>query len=241
MEILIDILIILTSNFIFLWIFSLLRIPTIIGLLLAGFIIGPYGLKFIENNHQIEVLSEIGIILLLFTIGLEFSLKELEKQKKDILLLGSLQILFSVIVVTIIFYQFYNLFISLIIGMIFSLSSTAIVLKLLQDENEIHSPYGKISIAILIFQDLVAIIYVILIPFLKNYSEQNNFSFNINDIFFFLSKILILGIIFFLLFKFIVPFLLYQIVKTRNKDLFVLTIITFCFLIAFGTYKFGLS
>lgn len=241
MEILIEILFILSLNFIFLWIFSFLRIPPIISLVISGFILGPSGFGIIQNYQNIEILSEIGIILLLFTIGLEFSLKELEKQKKNVFILGSLQIFFTILISALIFKIYYNYTISFFIGMILSLSSTAIVLKILQDENQIQSPYGKIAISVLIFQDLVAILYVILLPYLKNFNQNNKGFFDVNLMIQFLTKIILIILLFYLLYKFIVPYLLYQIVKTRNKDLFVLTIITFCFLIAFGTYKAGLS
>jgi CPA2 family monovalent cation:H+ antiporter-2 len=241
-EVLVDIIIIFTFNFIFLWIFSLLKITSIIGLFLAGFLIGPFGLKIIKNYETIEIVSEIGIILLLFTIGLEFSLKDLEKQKKDFFILGSLQIIFSILLSLIIFLNFYNLIESLIIGFMISLSSTAIILKILQDENQISSPYGKISVLILIFQDLVAIIYVMIIPYLTKLNNLNYFiNFDINFLLSLFLKIVIFIISFYLMYKHIIPFLLYQIVRFKNKDLFVLSIITFCFLIAFGTYKLGLS
>ena len=242
MEILIDIIIIISSNFIFLWIFSLLKIPNIIGLFLAGFLIGPSGLKIIKNYETIEIVSEIGIILLLFTIGLEFSLKDLEKQKKDFFILGSLQIILSILISLIIFINFYDFIVSLIIGFMISLSSTAILLKILQDENQINSPYGKISIIILIFQDLVSIIYVMFIPFLKKFNTLNNFFlFDIDFLLSSFTKILILSISFLLMYKYIVPYTLYQIVKYKNKDLFILSIITFVFIISLGTYKLGLS
>lgn len=242
MEVLVDIIIIITFNFIFLWIFSLLKIPSIIGLFLAGFLIGPFGLKIIKNYETIEIVSEIGIILLLFTIGLEFSLKDLEKQKKDFFILGSLQIIFSILLSIIIFLNFYNFIESLIIGFMISLSSTAIILKILQDENQISSPYGKISVLISIFQDLVSIIYVMIIPYLIEFNNLNYFiNFDINFLLSLFLKIVIFIISFYLMYKHIIPFLLYQIVRFKNKDLFVLSIITFCFLIAFSTYKLGLS
>jgi len=241
-EVLVDIIIIITFNFIFLWIFSLLKIPSIIGLFLAGFLIGPFGLKIIKNYETIEIVSEIGIILLLFTIGLEFSLKDLEKQKKDFFILGSLQIIFSILLSIIIFLNFYNFIESLIIGFMISLSSTAIILKILQDENQISSPYGKISVLISIFQDLVSIIYVMIIPYLIEFNNLNYFiNFDINFLLSLFLKIVIFIISFYLMYKHIIPFLLYQIVRFKNKDLFVLSIITFCFLIAFSTYKLGLS
>ncbi len=127
--------------------------------------------------------------------------------------------------------------------MIVSLSSTAIVLKYLQDNNETQTMVGKLSIIILVFQDLVAIIFVIFIPFLENFNLHLNFfellySINFLEI---ILKIITFLLIFYLLYKFLIPFILYQIVKIRNKDLFVLSIISICFLIALGTYKIGLS
>lgn len=243
MEILKDVLIILSLNIVILWLFSLLKLPDILGLVMTGFLIGPHGLKIIKDPHNVEIISEIGIILLLFTIGLEFSLKELKEYKRDILILGTLQILLS-FVISAFFLFFYPLTTGIFLGMIIGLSSTAVVMKIYQDRNEVHSPYGRISIAILIFQDIVAILYLIALPFVKEIQNAEKlpiYQFHYYTLLVFFTKMLLFIVIFFFLYRYIIPFTLRKIALIRNKDLFVLSIITLCFLIAYLTYEAGLS
>ncbi|MCS7205719.1 MAG: cation:proton antiporter [Leptospiraceae bacterium] len=237
-----EILMILFVNIFVLWIFSLLRLPEILGLIFTGFLLGPYGFKFIQNSEDIEIISEIGLILLLFTIGLEFSFKELQKNKRDVVVIGFLQVSLTFLI-SLLVLQFLPLITSIVLGMVISLSSTAIVLKIFQDQNEIHTPYGKVSISILIFQDLIAIIYLLFLPFLKEISQLDYSNIGIfhTGFLLFVLKMILFLLIFFLLYKYIIPFVLVKIVQLRNRDIFVLSIITLCFLIAFLTYKVGLS
>lgn len=243
MNILIDIIIILFFNFLFLWILSYFKIPEIISLLIAGVIIGPYGIKFIKEMEHIEIISEIGIILLLFTIGIEFSFKELKKHKKDILVVGFFQVFITIVFIALLFSFFYDPLISLLFGIIVSISSTAIVLKILEANNELQSPYGKVIISVQIFQDLVSIVFVMILPYLSKIDSNSNFILYIKNFYYqsFILKLFSIVIMVFLLYKYIIPFVFFQIAKVRNKDLFVLTIITFVFFIAFSTSKLGLS
>lgn len=243
MNFFIDLLIILISGVIFTLLFSFFRIPQIVIFILTGLIIGPSGFKIIKNYSEIEFISEIGIILLLFTIGLEFSIKELKENKKDILYLGFLQVFLTILISALIFNFYYSFLYSLFFGVLISLSSTAIILKVLQDQNQIYSISGKIQISILIFQDLVAVFFIILFPLLKNLETSTTYFdfFSIQKYLPFLLKIMGILFLFFLLYKFIIPFILNLIVKTKNKDLFVLSILSICFGIAIFTYKIGLS
>lgn len=244
MNFFIDLLIILISAVIFTLLFSFFRIPQIVIFILTGLIIGPSGLKIIKNYSEIELISEIGIILLLFTIGLEFSIKDLRENKKDIVYLGFLQVFLTILISVLIFSFFYSFFHSLFFGVLISLSSTAITLKVLQDQNQIYSISGKIQISISIFQDLAAVLFIILLPLLKNIETSvttNLDFFSIQTYLPFLIKIIGFLFLLYLLYKFIIPFILNLIVKTRNKDLFVLSILSICFGIAIFTYKIGLS
>ncbi len=120
-----------------------------------GILAGPFGLKLIRDTGNIELLAEIGVVLLLFTIGLEFSLGELMKLRRIIFLGGGLQVLITSLFVAFIFQELgYSPEAAVFIGLIVALSSTALVLKLLQEKGEIYSAHGRIALGILIFQDI---------------------------------------------------------------------------------------
>lgn len=163
-----EIVIILSVSLLIIFLFKKINIPSILGFLVAGMIIGPYGFKLISNTQNIQVMAEIGVILLLFTIGLEISLNKLLQMRRMLIYAGGMQIIFTILISTLIFH-FFNAAINSAIfyGMLISLSSTAIVLKLLQDRKELETPFGRISIVILIFQDLAIVPMLILLPALS--------------------------------------------------------------------------
>jgi CPA2 family monovalent cation:H+ antiporter-2 len=145
-----------------------LRIPAIVGFLLTGVLAGPHGFGLIGAVHEVEVLAEIGVVLLLFTIGLEFSMKSLWQLKRSVLIGGSFQV-FATLLITFLIARMLGQDVgkSIFLGFLVSLSSTAIVLKLLQERAEVDSPQGRIDLAILIFQDVVAVPMMLLIPLMK--------------------------------------------------------------------------
>jgi len=133
------------------FIFHRLRVPSVVGFLLTGILAGPHGFELVNEVHQVEVLAEIGIVLLLFTIGIEFSFDKLLEIRKPVLMGGSLQVVMTSAAVFIIARIFdYPVEKALFMGFIISLSSTAIVLKLLQERAEVDSPYGRATLGILI-------------------------------------------------------------------------------------------
>jgi len=131
-----------------------IKIPSVVGFLIAGAIIGPYGMAFIKEPQDVEVIAEIGVMLLMFTIGIEFSIPRLMSLKKEVFLFGSLQVITTIIVITLISLLAFNisLNISIFYGFIVALSSTAIVMKLLFDRGELNSPHGKVCLGILLFR-----------------------------------------------------------------------------------------
>ena len=123
-----------------------IRIPVIVGFLLTGILVGPHGLQLISAVHQVEVMSEAGIVLLLFTIGLELSIKELLQLKKAVFLGGTTQIILTIAAFAGIGLALGLPFnIAVVIGFILSLSSTAIVLKSLQERAVMGSPSRSAS------------------------------------------------------------------------------------------------
>ncbi len=166
-SILTDIVIIFALSTLVNLIFTRLKIPTVVGYLLTGILAGPHLLSLVHGKHEIEVLAEIGVILLLFTIGLEFSLKHLLKIRKIVFFGGLLQ----VSITAGIFYitsGFYGLSwqTSIFIGFLAALSSSALVLKLLQERSELSSNYGRTVLGILIFQDLLLVPLLLLVNLL---------------------------------------------------------------------------
>jgi CPA2 family monovalent cation:H+ antiporter-2 len=213
-----------------------LRVPSIVGFLIAGACLGPHGFGFIREIREVELLAEIGVILLLFTIGLEISLKNLKRIRSIVLGGGFSQVLLTLLATTAIAYPFLQKWnTSLFTGFLVALSSTAIVMKLLFDRGEIDSPHGRLSIGILIFQDLCVVPFMLLIPILVSSGGG----------FFQLAWTLIKSatIIFVVIFgaRWLVPNILHQIVRTRSRELFVITIILLCLGTALLTSGLGLS
>jgi CPA2 family monovalent cation:H+ antiporter-2 len=130
-----------------------LKIPSVAGFLIAGIILGPYSFEFIKDVHEMELLAEIGVILLMFTIGLEFSLKNFLTLRSQVLGGGFLQVSLTVGIIATLSYLFFQQGINkaLFNGFLVSLSSTAIVMKMLFDGAEMNTPHGRMSVGILIF------------------------------------------------------------------------------------------
>lgn len=238
MPLLSDIVIIFGLSVLVLFVFNRLRIPAVVGFLLTGVVAGPYGLALIEAVHEVEVLAEVGVVLLLFTIGMEFSLKALLRIRKSVLLGGSLQVLLTILATFFLAgLQVGRTFgESLFIGFLVSLSSTAIVLKVLQDRAEIESPHGQTSLAILIFQDLIVIPMMLLTPILAGMGGQDS----LFPLLLLAKGIAVIGAVI-LSARWILPQLLYQIARTRSRELFLLTVVVLCFAIAWLTSSVGLS
>jgi CPA2 family monovalent cation:H+ antiporter-2 len=214
-----------------------LRIPTVVGFLIAGVILGPHGFKFIKDVHEVELFAEIGVILLMFTIGLEFSLRNIIMLRTHVLGCGTIQVTLTVVSVAILSYFLLNHSVNSAIfdGFLIALSSTAIVMKILMDRAELNSPHGRTSVGILLFQDLCVVPFMLFIPILSgNSGDLMDITFTMFKSFAILGAVLISA-------KWAVPFILHEIVKTKSRELFIITIILLCIGTAFFTSKLGLS
>lgn len=232
-----DIVVILGLSVIVLLIFQKVKIPPIVGFLITGTIAGPYGLSLINAPEDVEILAEVGVILLLFLIGMEFSLKNLATIKKAVYLGGSAQVFLTITLVCIITLSLgYNTGESIFLGFLLSLSSTAIVLKLLQEKGEINSPHGKISLAILIFQDIIVVPMMLFTPMLTGETDDVAY-----QLFILAIKGAFLIFLVYISARYIVPKLLFHIAKTKSKELFLLTIVVICFSVAWVSSTLGLS
>ncbi|QCR22194.1 monovalent cation:proton antiporter family protein [Pontibacter sp. SGAir0037] len=232
-----DIVIILGLSVVVILIFQKLKLPTILGFLATGIITGPHGLSLIADTHNIEILAEIGVILLLFIIGMEFSLRNLALIKRTVLVGGTTQVFLTIgFVAAILWGTGMPLTHATFIGFLFSLSSTAIVLKLLQDKGEINSPHGKIVLGVLIFQDIIVVPMMLVTPLMAGDSD---------DI---LTELLLMALkgVFVIVFvlisaRYLVPKLLYLVAQTKSKELFILSVVVICFAVAWLTSSLGLS
>lgn len=214
-----------------------LKVPAIVGFLLTGVLCGPSALGLVENVHAVELLSEIGVVLLLFTIGMELSGEELSRLKRPVFIGGSAQVLLTTGVVCAIGLLLgRTLPQSVLFGYLATLSSTAIVLSLLQQRGESEAPHGRLSLSVLIFQDLAIVPMMLSIPLLAGKAEADFFSLLLSAG----RMILILGGGWVLAYH-VVPILLRQVMQTRSRELLLMASLGFCLAIAVGTAYLGLS
>ncbi len=214
-----------------------LKISSIVGFLIAGIIVGPHGFKLIKSLHNVELLAEIGIILLMFTIGLEFSLKNLLKLRHAVFGGGLLQISITTGITAFLSYIFFrqNLSTCIFYGFLVSLSSTAIVMKMLQDRAELYTPHSRMSLGMLIFQDLSVVPFMLLVPILAGTGDGTSaIAYTMLKAFIIIGAVLISA-------KWGVPVILHQVVSTKSRELFIITIVLLCLATALLTSRFGLS
>lgn len=232
-----DIVIILLVSVPIIFLFNRINVPSLVGFLVAGMIIGPYGFQLISDVNNIAVMAEVGVILLLFTIGLELSIEKLFLMKKFLLLAGGLQVILTTIFSSLIFYLVgfpFNK--SIFFGMLMSVSSTAIILKILYDRDELESPHGRIALSISLFQDLATVPMILVLPILGMASGQDEVNIAYQLFFAFVSVFLIVMIA-----RFLMPRILYQLAKLKIKEVFTIGIILLLLGTAYLTHTIGLS
>jgi CPA2 family monovalent cation:H+ antiporter-2 len=235
-EILQDLVLIFGVSAVLVFALERLNIPSIVGFLIAGVILGPHGFGIIKDMHEIEIFAEIGVILLLFTIGIEFSMHRLLRMKKIVLAGGGSYILFAIGVTAAVFYlMIEQLNESIFFGFLIALSSTAIVMKMLAEKGESDSPHGRVMIGVLIFQDLCVVPLMLLTPALSGEG------INVIDVILPITKAGVIVAAVLLSARWIVPGLLHQVVHTKSRELFVIAIILLCIGTALLTSKMGLS
>ncbi|MCH7615338.1 MAG: cation:proton antiporter [Nitrospinae bacterium] len=233
-----DVIVIFTVSVGVVFLFQKLHLPSIAGFLVAGTLVGPYGLNLISDREQVQVLAEVGVIILLFTIGLEFSLAQLKSSKSLLLIAGPAQV-FGVLLLIMVGGLSFGLSMKAAIfwGMLLSLSSTAIVLKALAERRENDTLHGRSTIGILIFQDLAVVPMMLMTPFLSDREGMEG----MGQILWTLLQSLALVITVVVAARFFVPWLLTHIVRTRSRELFLLTIVVLALGTAWLTSLVGLS
>src|SRR5215218_8520739 len=232
-----DLLILLLASVPIAFLFHRLRLPTIVGFMITGVVIGPYSLGLIRDVHAIDLMAEIGVALLLFTIGLEFSLHRILDMKRLVLLGGGLQVVITVLFATLIAYgRGRSINQAIFFGFLIALSSTAIVLKTYIDRAEIDAPHGRAGVGILLFQDLSIVPMMLMIPVLSGRDGSSPGRIATT----FATALLAIGIIILATRK-IVPFLLQHIVRLRSPEVFIISIVLLCLGTSWLTAHFGLS
>jgi len=219
------------------FIFNKLKLPALIGYLICGSIIGPNGIGFISSGEHLDFISNLGVIFLLFFIGIELSIDDFFKFGKKLVFMG----FFQFIITTLIFALVFNLFhlsvkTSFFLGILGTISGTAVFLKLLKDRNELNSPQGRIGLSINLFQDISSLAVILLMPLLSEKIEPT-----IEKIA--LKLLLALSLLFLIIWgaKFIFPKFIFQLAKLKNREAFTIGIILLIFVSAYSTSLIGLS
>lgn len=212
------------------------RMPSIVGFLLTGVLCGPSALGLIPSPEVVETMAEVGVAFLMFSIGMELSGKELVRLKKPLFLGGSSQVLLTTAFIFALTFWWCGPRLGVVYGCMATLSSTAIVLSILQRKALTESPQGQVCLAVLIFQDLAIVPMVLIFPLLAGGLELD-----MNSMFFAVGKgLLVIGGI--LLFgKFILARLMFSVVSTRSRELMLMTTLSLCLAVALITSWLGLS
>lgn len=233
---LIDVLILLAVSIPVSFLCNKLKLPSIVGFLVTGMIVGPHAAGWIAETEAVRAMAEIGVVLLLFTIGVEFSFDQLFSQGPKFIWLGLTQVLITAAATAVLSYAFGLPFRQgIFLGFLFALSSTAIVLRILADRSELDSPHGRLSIGILIFQDICIIPMMLLVPTLAG--EAVNFLHVAKQLG---LALLAIGVLI-IAARYIVPRVLSEVVQLRNRDVFLITVLFICLGTAYATSRVGLS
>jgi CPA2 family monovalent cation:H+ antiporter-2 len=232
-----DVLIIFFLSTLVNFLFTRIKVPTLVGYLITGILAGPFVMNLIRSPHEIDLMAEIGVIILMFTIGMEFSLQHLLKIRRVVFLGGFLQVILTAFVSMFIAMSYHmDWKAALLIGFLTALSSTAVVLKILQQRSEITSNYGRTVVGILIFQDLVLIPLLLFLPFFSG--KETNVG---ADFFALAVKTIIIITIVYVGNKWLVPKALHWIAMTKNQELFLMSVLLICISVALLTFRLGIT
>lgn len=229
--------IILIVSLVIVFVFRKIKLPSLIGYLFAGILIGPHGAKLISSLEAINIMAETGVILLLFVIGVELSIKKLLQMKKYVFAIGGAQFFLTALIVASIFsvagFPISN---GIFFGIIISLSSTAIVLKLLVERNELDSLHGRLSFGVLLFQDIAVAPILLLLPLLISGGEFTPAQTFLKTLkaFGFLTAIIIAA-------RYIIPKFVYQLAKLKSRESFTIGALFIVFGAAYLAELVGLS
>ncbi len=235
--------------------FGRAQLPSVVGLLVSGVLVGPYGLSLVADVESVKLLAEIGVVVLLFTVGLEFSMSRLMVMLPLMGKIGLPQVIGTTALVTLATWWYLGTLAQAVFaGLLVAMSSTAIVLKLLADRGETGTPHGRIAVAVLLLQDLLVVAAMLAVPLLADAAGisppeaatlhnappghapplfANPFAAVIVGVAV-VAAVLIAG-------RRLVPMVLHEVVRQRNRELFLITVVLVCLGTAAVTAQVGLS
>src|SRR6185436_20127923 len=213
-----------------------LKLPAAVGFMLTGVLIGPGALRLVRDPHHVAVLAEVGVTMLLFMIGLEFSLARLKEIGRAFLVAGPLQVLGTMAIATLVFSMLLShdtLGHAVFLAMLITLSSTAMVLPIFVGRGETHAPQGRLVLGILLFQDFAMVPMLVLVPSLAGHSTLT-----------FGPRILI-GIVgaaaVWIVARYLMPRVVGAVIRSGVRELYVMMAIAVCLGAALATQRLGLS
>ncbi len=217
-------------------ILHLKKVPSLLGFLLTGVLVGPAGFGVVRDADAIAIMAEIGVVLLLFTIGLEVSLRDLARMAKLVLGGGLFQIASTTCVFTgLAWLTGVEIYSAVGIGLMVSASSTALVLRLLGDRGELGTPYGRLALAILLAQDFAVVGLMLVLPMLAT-RDIAPFDLAVG-----LGEAVLVAAVIYVGARFAFPWLLEKIVALRSREIFLLTTMAVLFGTAMAADALGLS
>jgi len=233
-----DTLIMLAATVFVVVLFLRMGLPPILAYLVVGITVGPYGLGLVYDVAQIRLLAEFGVVLLLFTIGLEFSASLLMHMKPAVLGLGSAQVLLTAAVTTAAAVAVgLSLESALVLGGVAAMSSTALVTKQLADQVELQTRHGRISLGILLFQDLMVVPFLILVAMLGGTSESPTMLTVLTALIEGLAALLLM----FVFGRWVLRPLFREVARFHSAELFTLTVLLVVLCSAWLTHRIGLT
>ncbi len=233
-----ELLAILSSAVLIVWLFRRLQLPAILAYLVAGVLVGEHGLALAQEHVDYEHFAELGIVFLLFTLGLEFSLPKLMAMRHLVITVGSLQVVISLLLFMLVAMFFGQSFAAAItIGGILALSSTAIVIRQLSESGGMKKKSGQLSVAVLLFQDVAVVPLLIVIPLL---AQGGDSSFLLALLFALVKGVFVVSLLL-LAGKWLLPRLFNLVAQVRTDELFVLTTLLVTLVASALTQWFGLS
>lgn len=231
-----DLVIVLGAAVVVVALLERIKVPIIAGFILSGALIGPGGLGFVRDTHEVELLAEIGVVLLLFGIGLELSLDRLRRFWKVAVFGGALQVGLTISVATLVgYWAGLDLGAAIFLGSVIAVSSTAIVLRGLSKRGELEAPHGQLAVGILVFQDLSVIPMILAIPFLAGEGGPAS-----SALLTLVSALALLGGVL-IVARLVAPALLAFVARTRERELFILCVFLICLGTAWAVSTVGVS
>ncbi len=222
-------------------VFRLLRLPPMLGYLLAGVIIGPHALGWIPDSEETRHLAEFGVVFLMFSIGLEFSLPKLVTMKSIVFGFGTSQVLITILLVMAVAWALdLDWRVGLALGGALAMSSTAIVIKMLTERHEQNSPHGRQVIGVLLFQDLAVIPLLIIIPALAVTVESDTVNYTTTFTIAILKAAAVLALILYFGQRLMRPWF-HLVARQKSSELFVLNVLLITLGLAWFTALAGLS